>query len=77
MNLRPCPFCGNTEQVQFMKADDQGLLTVCDERWSRSTEYVVVCAIQYIAGVRFGCGSSSGYSETAVGAINLWNRRSV
>ncbi len=77
MNLRPCPFCGDTKQVQLMQADARGLLPWCDERGSRSTEYVVVCAIQYIAGARFGCGSSSGYSETAAGAINRWNRRSV
>lgn len=58
-DLKPCPFCGNTNlYIQMTKESG------CDD------QYQVICNFNWN-----GCGASSGYWDTPQEAVDAWNRR--
>ena len=61
MIIKKCPFCGGEAiALQVGKTSD-------------GNQYKVICP--YNEGGVYGCGSSSGYYDELIDAINLWNRR--
>ena len=62
-NLKPCPFCGNTNLFVGTKSEIE------DE--SVDSDYYTVCC-DYTSG---GCGAKSGYRMYREDAIALWNSR--
>jgi len=64
--LKPCPFCGNTEPelTQFADAD-----WVSHED-SDELGFFVICSVH-----RGGCGASSGWKLEATEVTDLWNKR--
>lgn len=69
-DLKPCPFCGNTEIFVGSVAEIE-LTDEYDPNYDLyNSQYQVVC--DYKAG---GCGASSGYMESKDAAREAWNRR--
>lgn len=58
--LKPCPFCGETEHLEIVKLEDS----------MHPRQYEVVCAMD--SG---GCGGSAGYRSSKQDAIDVWNTR--
>ena len=66
--LKPCPFCGGNN-VGFNEC--KGLEDCSNfEECSNAGYYAVVCDAN-----NGGCGSASGYRQTAEEAAAVWNRR--
>ena len=66
--LKPCPFCGNTNIVIKTCSDNCCDPIMCDE--CPQLQYTVCCD-----GNNGGCGSHSGYYLKKEEAIEAWNRR--
>ena len=63
VEIKPCPFCGNTNLI----VDTSAVINGDDDK----NNYAVCCSAN--AG---GCGATSGYAVDKITAINKWNRRS-
>lgn len=63
-NLLPCPFCGKTNTLDMYDNTE-------DEAFADYPMYRIVCN----ATRNNGCGGSSGYKDSKVGAIALWQSR--
>ena len=62
IELKPCPFCGNTNlfvgtSAQLHGDDDED-------------DYAVCCDFE-----QGGCGATGGYQLSKIKAIELWNKR--
>jgi hypothetical protein len=62
-DLKPCPFCGEISPVRVCHASEINDGNISDT-------YTVIC--DYRNG---GCGSCSGYRESKLGTIDIWNSR--
>ena len=62
IELKPCPFCGSiAPTVHLSRERDEPKM-----KW----QYQVVCNYNLA-----GCGSSSGFYDEAIQAVDAWNRR--
>ena len=57
--IKPCPFCGKSDCVEFNWEDDEAYPQV-----------QVICD-----ATKDGCGSSSGFRDNKEEALELWNTR--
>ena len=75
IDLKNCPFCGNSLAPKVFSAsemwdeDSQG-------SYPHSESYAVICDASDEARNK-GCGGAGGYSVTPEDAIRLWNQRSI
>ena len=60
-NIKPCPFCGETESVRLMNR-------VGKDGWR--DRFYVLC--EYDNG---GCGAQSGWYHSVIEAVESWNQR--
>lgn len=76
-NLKPCPFCGQTEYLVVGTDVDLGVSGEVLEAQSIEPGYYTVCCSAERAFYEppRGCGASSGYYPTKEEAMNKWNRR--
>lgn len=67
--LKPCPFCGNTNihKTNCRELEDCAHFEVCD---TDILYFAYVCSVNH-----GGCGATTGYYETEEEAIEAWNRR--
>ena len=61
-NLKPCPFCNNTNVVVGTSKELHGD--------GNNYEFAVCCDIN-----NGGCGACSGYSTSKIKTIKRWNKR--
>ena len=57
--IKPCPFCGKSDCVEF--------------KWEYDEAYPQVRVI--CDATKDGCGSSSGFKDNEEEALELWNKR--
>jgi Lar family restriction alleviation protein len=69
MNLKPCPFCGNTA-ITVLDANEINDIEVETEQWENNPYHAAVCDFS-----KSGCGATSGYRETPSEAAEAWNQR--
>lgn len=66
--IKPCPFCGkNVAKITTcLELEECANFEECDDNGF----FCVVCSCN-----NGGCGATGGYSDTRIGAITTWNRR--
>lgn len=68
--LKPCPFCNSTENLEVISCEETCCDDVICEDCPHKPQYTVCCNAR-----ESGCGVTSGYAETKEKAIEKWNRR--
>ena len=67
IELKPCPFCGQTETLEIGTFDELNSVETEEDGFEN---YAVCCSAN-----NGGCGASSGYAENKELAICKWNER--
>lgn len=76
-NLKPCPFCGNSELDMSDVMDCEQCGNFEDEDKCPAFEPFGHCSMVFVVCSLYkgGCGASSGWYNTKKEAIDAWNRR--
>lgn len=80
MEIKSCPFCGNSTAVRVVDANEVDFIKPEDERYEKNPYYQVVCCMNEdspvpIADWKQGCGAAGGFRQTKEEAISAWNHR--
>jgi hypothetical protein len=68
IELKPCPFCGNTKALQIMSTSEVREET-CEWDMGHEESHTVICSVHH-----GGCGATCGYvMDDSV--IKKWNTR--
>lgn len=75
--LKPCPFCGKTDSLEFTNAKEleecarfESEECPCFEQEPRCHCIAVVCNVH-----KGGCGATSGYATDIDRVVAKWNQR--